>query len=40
MNLVITLYSSGIEDIGIKLDLDYALNNKHYLKIWSNIYKT
>lgn len=33
------LYSSGIEDIGIKLDLDYALNNKHYLKFGATYIK-
>ena len=27
------LYRNGLEDIGIKFDLDYALNTKHYLKI-------
>ena len=27
------LYRNGLEDIGVKFDLDYALNTKHYLKI-------
>ena len=26
------LYRSGIEDFGIKIDVDYSLNSKHYLK--------
>ena len=27
------LYRSGIEDIGIKIDVDYSLNSKHYVKL-------
>ena len=27
------LYRSGIEDIGIKIDFDYAYNSKHYFKL-------
>jgi len=27
------LYRSGIEDIGIKFDVDYSLNSKHYIKL-------
>tara|TARA_Y100000994_G_scaffold242984_1_gene240631 strand:- start:5933 stop:8341 length:2409 start_codon:yes stop_codon:yes gene_type:complete len=26
------LYRSGIEDVGIKFDVDYSLNSKHYIK--------
>tara|TARA_Y100001968_G_C19436134_1_gene759819 strand:- start:306 stop:2840 length:2535 start_codon:yes stop_codon:yes gene_type:complete len=27
------LYRNGLEDVGLKIDVDYALNTKHYLKM-------
>ena len=33
------LYRNGLEDIGIKIDLDYALNSKHYLKMGASYLK-